>query len=373
MKTLPKIISVLTLLLLLCAAVPAWAETIPEVTVHLQAEMTLDQAAKANGVTTAEVAQALKTQTAVQTGQTVGQLLNGRDLQTASENLRKLIVEKKLEKAKNWPIIFTKLTLWALIMLGAALALSKRATTPKVRLWSALGVVAVIGFILGSDPNPLGMIKDALYIYGTTGVIFKPRIIVTAIVLLTVLLGGRLFCGWACHLGALQDLVYRVPVRKIRLPFWLTNLVRLFVLVGICIGSLVYATDILAPIDPYQIFNFRFTLALALTVGLILISGIFIYRPWCTLACPFGLLAWLTEKGSLWGIRFEPAKCVDCGSCEKVCPTGRAAHTRQGAKEKECYACGRCLEACGQHALIYRGKPFSSSSASSAGRAGANK
>ena len=36
-------------------------------------------------------------------------------------------------------------------------------------------------------------------------------------------------------------------------------------------------------------------------------------------------------------------KCIDCGKCEKACPTGEAG--REDMK-MECYMCNRCVEAC---------------------------
>lgn len=329
-------------------------ESISEVNVLLEPGLTFQQVAEVNHTSLDMVGTAFGIKGLNQGDQKIDEYLKSQSKATVAEKLRKLIIEKNLEDNKNWTVVFIKLALWALLIVGSGVLLARRKASHTVRLVLLTSVVILLGFVLGSDPNPLGMIKDALYIYGTTGVIFKPRIIVATAILLTVLVGGRLYCGWGCHLGALQELLYTVPLKKFRIPFFISNTLRLLVFVAIIAAALIFGLDLLGPVDPYQLFNFNTALGVLLMAGSILILSLFTYRPWCTLACPFGFLSWLTEKVSFLKIVRKEDVCKNCGACSGVCPTVRANSRLVGLSSGECYYCGRCLEACQHNALEYR-------------------
>jgi ferredoxin-type protein NapH len=43
-------------------------------------------------------------------------------------------------------------------------------------------------------------------------------------------------------------------------------------------------------------------------------------RAFCKYVCPVPVLQKITSRFSLLKVKIDPAKCVDCGMCEKVCP-----------------------------------------------------
>lgn len=76
-------------------------------------------------------------------------------------------------------------------------------------------------------------------------------------------------------------------------------------------------------------------------------AAIFVYRPYCTLICPFGFLMNLTSRVGLLKLRVNE-ECIDCGACMRKCPTGQAY---KGSAMAECYWCGRCLQVCKKDAI----------------------
>ena len=54
---------------------------------------------------------------------------------------------------------------------------------------------------------------------------------------------------------------------------------------------------------------------------------------------------------------FYPAKCIGCGKCFGVCPTG--ARTARGIDREKCIACGACAQVCYAQALTLSGKEMS--------------
>ena len=60
----------------------------------------------------------------------------------------------------------------------------------------------------------------------------------------------------------------------------------------------------------------------SLFVGLVVVLPILTKRrTQCGLFCPMGAFQSLTNKLNIFDVRIDPDKCVQCGRCEKVCPT----------------------------------------------------
>jgi Fe-S-cluster-containing hydrogenase component 2 len=79
-----------------------------------------------------------------------------------------------------------------------------------------------------------------------------------------------------------------------------------------------------------------------------MIASTFIYRPFCRYICPFGAIASLVGRFSPFKIRRTDA-CLDCGICEKICPTLEAYRE---SNKGECYLCYRCIEFCKNEMFI---------------------
>lgn len=171
--------------------------------------------------------------------------------------------------------------------------------------------------------------------------------IVSTVVILSSLLVGRVFCGYVCPPGAIQELAYLAPIKKIRLSSSITIKVRWVIFVIILATSVVLSFNLTKMLGLQDLFTLTLTPALIIFLAIILASTV-IYRPFCRLFCPFGALSSLFSGYGLLGVRRKEG-CVDCGKCSKVCPP-QVLNERAGA---ECYLCGRCMESCHKGALRY--------------------
>lgn len=265
--------------------------------------------------------------------------------------------------------IMIKFILWTAFIISGMLILNKALPCKKVHTARHLflaAAVLVFGIWLGSAPNPVGTISDTLVLYGRDGSIFKPRLILMAAFLITVVLGGRMFCGWGCPFGTLQELFYQLPFAKFRVPFKYSQTVRFIFSIVLAVLALGWGFNLIGAIDPFNIFNFKPLVFWGSTVTAagILVLGIFFYRPWCTFLCPFGLMAWLFEKTSFFGLRVHKETCAGCGLCLKICPTGAIEAKHKGYSKKDCYNCGICMDNCpagaisyGKRSLVAKGGP----------------
>ena len=273
------------------------------------------------------------------------------------------MVNKKMalasEKAsKNWSKIPTKFGLWLIFLSTVLILLKKRSATARVRKWLLFAALLIFGVVMGSDPSPMGTVKDAIHLYATAHAIFIPRMIALSIFLALVLLANKYICGWGCQVGTLQDLIFRINQtdkqevvigRQIKLPFALINTVRFASFCVFAIVAFSWSLDIIEPIDPFKIYNpTHVGLIAGIFIGIVLLTSLFIYRPWCHLFCPFGLLGWLVEKASLIRISVNYETCIACQKCAKACPsTVMGAILRRDKKTiPDCFACYTCREVC---------------------------
>ena len=191
---------------------------------------------------------------------------------------------------------------------------------------------------------------------------------------------GRLICGWLCLFGLIEELLYKIPTPKIKIPEKIDKPLRylkyavLFVLVILL--PLFYRTDYgagepffckcLCPVGtleggvPLVLLNDMLRPALGwlfrwkmLILILCLLSCIFIYRPFCKYLCPLGAFYALFQKISLVKIKLKKDACINCGACAKVC--GMNVDPHKIPNSAECIRCGECLKKCPTGALSFEG------------------
>ncbi len=262
------------------------------------------------------------------------------------------------------PLILVKFVLWIATVVAATLLLRRRKVTSKVRLVFLVGGVLIFGFLFGLlipsglNPNPVASLRTLLTSTLVRGQLVVPVTVMLALLLIAVWVSNKSICGWACQLGLLQDLLYRVRTPKWKPPFWLSNGIRILAFVGLVGGLIVAGLDWIGIIDPFQIFSFNFTWAIAIFSLVVIVASIFIYRPWCRFLCPFGLVGWGVEQVSLLRPRIDRDLCKKCQLCVKACPSGAMADFYADARIRaDCFACGACIEACPQKgALEWRKK-----------------
>lgn len=270
----------------------------------------------------------------------------------------------KEEGGKDWIKIAVKFALWFLFMGYLLLTLLKGGLGKKKRIILYVAAVALFGAILGSDPSPMGTVKDALVLYGKSGAIFPPRLIAMTVFLLTVFIANKFICSWGCQFGTLQDLIFRINRDKadrkgilpqVKIPFSVTNGVRIVLFAVFSVIAAGWGVDIIKPVDPFGFFNPLALSAIAASfIGFLLVLSLFVYRPWCHLFCPFGLAGWVVEKFSIFRIRVNREKCIDCKACVKACPsTVMGAILNDERVIPDCFSCATCMDACPTGALTF--------------------
>jgi ferredoxin-type protein NapH len=181
---------------------------------------------------------------------------------------------------------------------------------------------------------------------------------------------GRLFCGWICPAGALQEICFAVndkPVDKrldkvkwIASVPWIAFFAYLFFAAGGIKGiDLSYAKAFGVPLVG-AVERAMYFMTAGIVVCLALVAG---KRGFCHALCwvsPFMIAGtWLREKARLPGLALaaDPGTCSACGACVRACPMSLEVRTlvASGAiRETECILCGSCVDACPKAAIRFR-------------------
>lgn len=175
---------------------------------------------------------------------------------------------------------------------------------------------------------------------------------------------GRIPCGWICPFGLLQDLLYKVPVPKLKLPkfanyFKYVSLGVLAILLPLVLREHWFSK--LCPVGaieggiPIQIFPPSGISSDALQPGVFFwlkmaILAIFLLwmtttkRPFCRAACPMGAALSLFNPVSFYRLEVDVEGCKKCGNCREVCPVD--INVFDNPNSLECIRCLECKKAC---------------------------
>ncbi len=196
-----------------------------------------------------------------------------------------------------------------------------------------------------------------------------------ALTILSTLILGRWFCGWACHLVALQDLsrafLIKIGIRPRPLRSrWMAIIPYLaaFYMFFWPIVYRVYIEDPLA-VREYAInkegFWDTFPTWWPAILTFIISGFVAVYflgaKGFCTYACPYGALFGVADKLAPGRIRVTD-DCVGCGHCTLSCTSNvdvsREVHDYGMVVDTGCMKCMDCVSVCPEDALYFgMGKP----------------
>ena len=199
---------------------------------------------------------------------------------------------------------------------------------------------------------------------------------VTGLLILFGTIFGRLICGFLCPFGFLQELLYKIPVRKWKIPKKVDDKLRylkyvILVVFVLLLPAFLHGTYGIG--DPWfckyicpagtleggiplvsvnsglrSMVGVLFSWKILILI-LVLVASMYIYRPFCKYMCPLGAIYGLFNRFSIYQMQVEKDKCTHCGICEKTCLM--QVNVTENINSPECIRCGACKNVCPVHAI----------------------
>ncbi|WP_346861412.1 4Fe-4S binding protein [uncultured Draconibacterium sp.] len=234
-------------------------------------------------------------------------------------------------------------------------------TTRKLKTFMLLGTLVYLGFISGACPCMISSFQNVvLYIIGAE---VKPikMLWFLGLIPLTYFF-GKVWCGWVCHLGALQEFIFRpglLNVLQTRKSQLVLKWIRIATLVILLVQIITTRTNIFIHYDPFKVaFNlFSANVLGYVLVTIMLISSVLIYRPFCRAFCPVGLiLGWVSRIPGASKLN-KNESCIDCKSCSNTCRHNAMTYENKKSSldNEDCILCGDCLDSCKFSSLEIKG------------------
>jgi ferredoxin-type protein NapH len=236
----------------------------------------------------------------------------------------------------------------------------------KARQRARRGVL-IVSFVL--YPLTFFILSPDLLLFGASERVVAGDILFFSGLFLLSIVFGRLFCGWACPAGALQELCFAASdkppnprldkVKMIVFVPWLGFFAFLLVASG---GpervDFLYERAFGVPVAG-AVERAMYFMTVAIVLVLSLAGG---KRGLCHVLCwvsPFMIIGKkLRDLAGLRGLvmKADAGACSRCGACSRACPMSLdvAALVPSGTiAESECVLCGSCADACPRNAIRF--------------------
>ncbi len=188
-----------------------------------------------------------------------------------------------------------------------------------------------------------------------------------AVAIGSTLLFGRWFCGWACHLVAVQDgcrwILHKLGIRPRPIQLGVLALVPLVGFVYMFLGPWLYRLWQGIALDTHvELYTERFWATfpgVTMSVVTFVVCGLgMVYflgsKGFCTYACPYGAIFGVVDQLAPQRIRVTDA-CQGCGQCTIACSSNVRVHQEVrdfgAVVDPGCMKCLDCVAACPNDAL----------------------
>jgi polyferredoxin len=166
---------------------------------------------------------------------------------------------------------------------------------------------------------------------------------------------GPVFCGWVCPMGSIQEWFGKIGKKLFKrkyntfIPYKYDKYLRYLrypVMAWVLYMTAASATLVFADYDPYYTLFHLWTAEVAVTgviiLTAVLVLSLFIERPFCKYACPYGALIGIFNLFRIFKIRRNADTCIDCEACDSACPMNIKVSTSGVVRDHQCISCMKC-------------------------------
>jgi len=253
----------------------------------------------------------------------------------------------------------------------------KRRKTNSIRSWVQLFFFVLIALIavnhtLAEQGRGIQFLSSAslhalcpfggvvsLYQFITTGrfvqKVHQSSLVLMIIGVVLALFAGPVFCGWVCPFGTFQEWIAKIGKKIFKkrynhfIPTKIDNVLRYLrylVLIWVVFMTARSMTLVFADVDPYfALLNFwtsEVAIGGLIVLGITILASLFIERPWCKYACPYGAFLGVFNLFRIFSLRRDAETCIDCKLCDKACPMNIEVSKLSVVRNHQCISCMEC-------------------------------
>ncbi len=231
--------------------------------------------------------------------------------------------------------------------------------TRNLRGFFLLSSIVILGFYQGGCPCPIMSLQQVIMAGLGETPDWTGMFWFLGLLPITYLF-GKVWCGWICHLGALQEFIFlpgKVKILQSAKAQKVMRIIRMVLLLALIVQLLVTRTNLFKTIDPFKVaFNLHSAnLTGWILLGIVLLASVFIYRPFCKTVCPIGLiLGWISKIPGA-SVLAPQNSCTGCTVCESSCKIKAITHDEKISRldNQECIACGDCVGNCRKGSMLF--------------------
>ncbi len=221
----------------------------------------------------------------------------------------------------------------------------------KFRPVFLLAAVVILGFYRGGPGIISSFQNTFLYAIGASWK-WTATVLFIGVLVLTYF-QGKVFCGWICYLGAIQEFLYigKIKFLQTEKAQKIMRIIRYVLLAAILIQLIITQSIEWSRIGPFKvIFNlYSPNITGYVLLVILLLSSLFIHRPFCKMVCPAGLIfGWITKIPGAAILGIDDTTCAGCKTCNTSCQINAITRDDNTSHldNQECIMCGECMSDC---------------------------
>jgi polyferredoxin len=126
---------------------------------------------------------------------------------------------------------------------------------------------------------------------------------------------------------------------------------RYGVLVWVLIMTAYSGKIIFADYDPYyalfQFWTGEVAITAYIALFIVLLLSLFVERPFCKYACPYGAALGLLNFIRIVPLRRNKSTCISCSACNKTCSMNIPVSSKEKLMDHQCISCFECTSSDG--------------------------
>ncbi len=188
-------------------------------------------------------------------------------------------------------------------------------------------------------------------------------LVLLGVFVLSSLLVKKAFCSWLCPIGTISEYLWKLGRKmfhhKFMAPVWLDFPLRGLKYLLLAFFAYIVFTmpaqdlsdflgspfSIIADVKMLNFFRSIGTLGIVV-IAILTVLSVLVQNFWCRFLCPYGALMGIVSTLSPIKIRRDAQACIDCGKCNKACPSHLPVDRLVQIRSVECTGCMECVTVC---------------------------